>query len=388
MGEHYFAKPEEIDKGEKLMVILDIKVDNLYAFKNFHMNMSYPKKIVGSTIPEECLEGRPNFRYRKVNIIMGGNATGKTSLGKLLMWFFNSLEDGMYSRFFRYIDDRSRDAALKIDFVTAPGSFCRLSMVITATENGNCNEENIKVDIWATDINKKDNYETCAKKMERGDCRRISPREIYIGGWQFYYPQDARQNIDYRLGTDDDARYLIILEKVLKTLDPSVRRIVRIEEADHTYAIKLGGRTIMVKEGRMTDADAELLSSGTKAGLDISAALAALICGSRELIYCDELFSYVNSDVEKACLSIMIDSLTGTKQLFFTTHNTDILDMQLPKHSFIFLKKDVEDEDMPIKCVNAAEYLKRNTDSLKHAVENDLFCTAPAVDKLYEIAEF
>lgn len=42
---------------------------------------------------------------------------------------------------------------------------------------------------------------------------------------------------------------------------------------------------------------------------------------------------------------------------------------------------------MPIKCINAAEILKRNTDSLKHAVENDLFCTTPDLHRLYEIAD-
>ena len=85
MKEDYFVKNEQICKreGEQIMLIMDIKIDNLYAFKNFHMNMSYPKKIVDSTIPEEYLHDRPNFRYKKLNIIMGGNATGKTSLGKV-----------------------------------------------------------------------------------------------------------------------------------------------------------------------------------------------------------------------------------------------------------------------------------------------------------------
>ena len=96
-------------------------------------------------------------------------------------------------------------------------------------------------------------------------------------------------------------------------------------------------------------------------------------------------FSFVNSDVEKVCLSIIIDKLNERKQLFFTTHNSDILDMQIPKHSFTFLKKNVFDEETPIKCISASEYLKRNTDSLKCAVENDLFCTAPELDKLYEL---
>ena len=32
------------------MVILDLKVDKFYAFKKFHVNFSYPKKIVGNRI--------------------------------------------------------------------------------------------------------------------------------------------------------------------------------------------------------------------------------------------------------------------------------------------------------------------------------------------------
>ena len=61
--------------------------------------------------------------------------------------------------------------------------------------------------------------------------------------------------------------------------------------------------------------------------------------------------------------------------------------MQLPKHSFTFFKKDLSDEELCIKCINAAEFLKRNTDSLKNAVENDLFCTTPELHRLYDIAE-
>ena len=64
---------------------------------------------------------------------------------------------------------------------------------------------------------------------------------------------------------------------------------------------------------------------------------------------------------------------------------SDILDLTLPKHSFIFMKKDIYNEKMPIKCISADEILKRNTDSLKSAVENDLFRTAPSVDCVYDI---
>lgn len=47
------------------MIIMDIKVDNIYAFKDFHINMSYPKKIVNSTIENEFLGREDKFSVQK-----------------------------------------------------------------------------------------------------------------------------------------------------------------------------------------------------------------------------------------------------------------------------------------------------------------------------------
>lgn len=47
----------------------------------------------------------------------------------------------------------------------------------------------------------------------------------------------------------------------------------------------------------------------------------------------------------------------------------------------------IQDEEMPIKCVDASDFLKRNTDSLKNAVENDLFSVAPNLELIYEIED-
>ena len=55
-----------------IMIVIDLKLDNFKEFRNFHLNMSYPKKVVHSTIVDECLKGRTNFRYKKLNILMGG----------------------------------------------------------------------------------------------------------------------------------------------------------------------------------------------------------------------------------------------------------------------------------------------------------------------------
>ena len=380
-------KYEEIDsynKGGRAMIIMDIKVDNLYAFKNFHMNMSYPKKIVNSTIENECLTDRPNFRYKKVNIIMGGNATGKTSLGKLLMTFMKYFSDGISKRFTDIIDDYEKEATLKVEFVTDKNILYRFEMYITPKPKDGYREENVKIHIYYTPIGTKENYEVCAKRLDTTICSEVSYEEVNATGWHFSYPQDTWKNKNYN-SIEENEKYLYILEQILKTLDPSIQEVVKIQEVENSYAIKLGHRSVIIKDGTITGGD--VLSSGTKAGLDISYIIASLICNLHDLYYCDELFSYVNSDIEKTCLSIIIDKLVDRKQLFFTTHNTDILDMQLPKHSFAFLKKDMNDSNMPIKCIYASQYLKRNTDSLKHAVENDLFCTAPELHRLYEIAE-
>lgn len=71
-----------------IMIVMNLKLDNFKAFRNFHLNMSYLKKVVHSTIVDECLKGRTNFRYKKLNILMGGNATGKTSLGRVMADIF------------------------------------------------------------------------------------------------------------------------------------------------------------------------------------------------------------------------------------------------------------------------------------------------------------
>ena len=366
------------------MIIMDLKVDNMYGFKNFHMNMSYPKRIVDSTIDGEFLEERPNFRYKKLNIIMGTNATGKTSLGKVLIAFTNYFQDGLYGRFINIISNEQRKASLVVDFVTDDNRLYRFSFNANPKSEEKYTERDINIKVRYVDINKKDNYETCAAKLDKNpETQCITYDEIYTDGWYFTYPSDTYRKT-YEI-LENDEKYIKILKAVLQTLDPSIQDVVKLQEIDNAYAVKWDSCSAIIKDGKISEGS--VLSSGTKEGLDISYIIASLYSNKHDFYYCDEVFSYVNSDIEKACLSIMIDKLTNRKQLFFTTHNTEILDMQLPKHTFSFLKKDVNDVDNPVKCINAAEYLKRGTDSLKNAVENDLFCTAPDLDKIYNLSE-
>ena len=76
------------------MILLNLELKGIYGFDNFSINLTYPKKLVKSIIGDEHLTGRKRFRYKKINILMGSNATGKTSLGRALLNIFRYINSG------------------------------------------------------------------------------------------------------------------------------------------------------------------------------------------------------------------------------------------------------------------------------------------------------
>lgn len=370
---------------EKQMIIMDLRMDNFFAFQNFYMNMSYPKKIVGSYIPNEHLRDRENFRYKKVNILMGGNATGKTSIGKMMMAVCNFMNRGEASQLTQYVTDPSREAVLTMDFVAQQFVLCRLNIRLTPEND----REHMSVSLCKreTAINKRDSYESCVQRLDelpleyRSDYAAVLD-EIESIGWMFTYPSDmAGKMADFP--QDDD--FAKVLGYTLRTLDPAIRDVSRLKEVENTYVIHMNSGDLLMQDGQVIKRN--ILSSGTLAGIDIASLIFSIYKGECGFYYCDEKFSYVHSELEKVFLTLMIHGLKDNEQLFFTTHNSDILDLPLPKHTYTFLKKDVYEDDEVIRCVYASDYLKKNTDSVRNAVENDLFATMPNVELLYKIPE-
>jgi len=368
------------------MVVLDVRLDNFYAFKNFHMNLTYPKKIVGSCINEEHLFERPNFRYKKVNVFFGANASGKTTFGRILMRIFNFMHKKSFEHVTEVICDRNKEASFTLDLASDDNFFYRVMCVITPCTQEKYNDENVKIEIRKEKIATRDSYESCVKRVERepfcpSDNYMVELGKIGELAWLFEYPEMNVLNLPNK-----DEKFRCILENILIALDPSIKAVKISLDADNAYVVHLRDRSIILQNGENLDTD--LLSSGTKAGVVVAQVLFSLMCGRNSFYYCDEKFSYIHSDIEKAILSLMIDYVGPNDQLFFTTHNSDILDMNLPKHTFTFLRKDVDNKEYPITCIEASSLLKRSTDSLRNAIENDLFSTAPAVELIYEIGNF
>lgn len=371
------------------MILLYLKLDNYMAFNDFEMSMTYPKKIVGNQMTE-CLKDHPNFRYRKLNILMGANASGKTSIGRMLLNILHFITRKEYDSIAACIDDTNKDALFEIQFVVN-NIFYRVSSIIKSkNENEDYSSNNCLIKVEQTEIGKNDTYEKTLQKLNSKTDNGYSNdyirelEKIKKLSWAFEFPGESK-NLASTYNPINEERYLLIMKNTLQALDPLIADVEKVKEASNTYIIKLGRHQVLFKNGLI--ADDGLLSSGTREGISLANMYAALASGMYSFFFCDEKFSYIHTDIEKAFLSLMVEKLEGDRQLFFTTHNSDILDMNFPKHSFNFLRKEVYDGIGYISVINAGDYIKKNSDSVKTAYQNDLFSSAPMVEKIFALAD-
>ena len=372
------------------MVVLNIELDNILVFHHFSLNLSYPKKPVNSVLIDENIDGRSNFRYKKLIVLMGANATGKTALGNALRGIFNFIARREYIAVSDLIEDPRKDASFSIDLAFADFQLYRIHAVFKARKSrqDEYKSSDILVEVSSENIGKNDSYERCTDRLARKaavhyDNYVQALESVPFLTWKFELPfgvagkQRAVEPVVPGL-------YAAVLEKTLQSLDPRIESVEKIRDTDNTFIIRYRNHSVLIKDGRVMEP--EKLSSGTLEGIGIADLITAMKSRAMDFLFCDEKFSHVHAAAEKAFLSLLIEMIEPNQQLFFTTHNSDILDMNIPFHSFAFLRRDEYDENM-VSCVFASDYLKKNTQSLKNAVENDLFLTAPDTDTIFRISE-
>lgn len=97
------------------------------------------------------------------------------------------------------------------------------------------------------------------------------------------------------------------LHAVIGTLDPTLQDVRISKDLKDTFIIRRGGTEIIIQEGRLLNR--EVLSSGTADGIDVAMFLAAIIARESTFYYCDEHFSYIQSDIEKEFLVLCLIGL-------------------------------------------------------------------------------
>ena len=324
---------------------------------------------------------------------MGANATGKTALGRILMSIFNFIDGKEYSSITRLIDDKKKEAEFTIDLAFPSFQLYRIkgSFSALSDETDEYRSDDVTVEVWNESILPNDSYERC---VERLAAKQSMITDSYIKAlekipkmtWYFQYPYAPEGKIRALIPFNSE-EYRKTLEMTLKSLDPRIVGVSKVDEAvktNRTYIVQYPNCSAIIRNG--TVVDSQILSSGTIDGIGVANMITSMKLNDSSFYYCDEKFAHIHSEAERAFLSVFIDLLGSDRQLFFTTHNSDILDMDLPKHSFAFMRRD-ELEENKISCIYASAYLKKNTDSLKNAVENDLFSSAPNVDQILGIKD-
>lgn len=382
-----FLKTELIyDKGVHIMILMDIKLHNLYAFKNFHTNFSYPKKIVNTTIKNEYLKDFTNFRYKKVNILMGANASGKTTFGKAIIALFNFMQRNNPSLLISSANIKNEPAKIECDFVEEDNNgkqkLFRLKLRIE-----NEKDPIILSSLNSVEIRKRDNYEICAKKLDKMKYTYTKDSvtlfdEISQFGWYFSETDSRAQDESNKKG---DEVFIKVLNLVMQTFDTFITSVKQIEDDSNSILIKFSNGESVIYHDGTTIGPNDILSKGTDSSIVIAEIITNVMLKRNGFYYIDEKICFVQSDLEKSILSLLIELLGKNQQLFFTTHNTDVLDLNIPKHSYAFFKKNSHDFNQPIEIISASSYLKKQDDSLRNAVENDLFSIGSNDSKILEI---
>ena len=358
------------------MVILDVRLKKIYGFDEFHMNFSYPRKLSASLLGNETLEGRRRFRYKKAVILMGTNATGKTSLGKALLKIFSSIREANEA-ILRDLPSGDTPAEFQVDFVNEGYVLHRFSGIIE--------KDNVNIRYFAADIEEMDSYEMTVLKLEEktaeinGSLKELR-KTVGTLRYRFAYPEIEKSLRVKEIGQEEMLR---TLRAVIGTLDPTLTDVSIAKDLKDSFVIRRRGEEIIIQDGNLLNRD--LLSSGTAEGIDVAVFLAAMLSQIEGFYYCDEHFSYIESAIEKRIFGLMVERLKGNGQLIFTTHNTDMLTLNLPKHSFAFLRKEIDAEKYIVSVTFASDILKRNTDSVKCAMENDAFESLPDDSLLDEL---
>ncbi len=391
------------------MIFTHLYIDNFYNFHDTEVDFTLKREVKDSVIEGEYLEERPKFRFKRVCILTGANATGKTSFGHILrhiqhfILYPNSTLDK--------INDKNKLATMKVEFVFPQTNTIHFLEIRQTTSNvdypaivyaqipilknntafsartrlqefvkkqGN---SHIKDSVFYT------NLEDTTQSYSFRDIRNLVAHNLF-----FYY---LFSNNFARNEVNIDNLDISVLQKVLQTFDTSIKSVDELKLANERegYIIRFNNEETLLLDKHGTLADPERLSKGTFDSIQVAEFIAYIIDLAQHknqpingmtrcaTFYLDEKMAYSHSEIEQTIVNLIIQKTQRYSQFFYTTHNYDILDMNLPVHSYLFLTKDGDKAEF----VQPENIFKKNDRSLLSYVKNDIFNTVPDISLLDEL---
>lgn len=403
------------------MILIKLMIDNIYGFSNAEIDFSYRRKTPKSTIPNEFLPERPRFNFKRICIISGTNASGKTSLGKVICGVENFIARKTLVKYLdQAICDRDKPASISVEFVTPSDNkfhslFFTFDNSIPALKelkyacidiglNDSCAITRIKMEKLKRDSKEKRNIISGRHFIDSDESGILQAIDEFSEinfpdlSWMFMFSENS-QSEDKANSIHHISEKLIF--KILNCFDSSIESVEAVVPHSETrknknkkskndniagYIIRFHNQDAVLinTSGEITGEKEQVnrFSKGTFDAIKLTNFIGRVITdGSSKQSsthFLDEQMAYTHSHLEQHILNLIIEKLSPTAQFFYTTHNYDILEMGLPSHSFLFMRK----QGNYTSVVQPEMTFNKNDRSLINYVKNDYFCTLPNTSNL------
>lgn len=413
------------------MIFTKIRLKNWYSFKDASLDLTYPKKISNNTINYEYLKKFEKINFKRVQIISGANSSGKTSFSKAISAIRDFIALGNISKYIHEgVRSENEEVGFEVEFISEEIRHIKAlhdnnqpAPIMTALEYDHFSTLEVIFHHSALDSKKsvpgtQYSYKYLSIPIQDSDSITSLRRKIeklkqgmsLKGSIAFDYDKGAlisNSSDDISLETGyfpsaiaylcNDLNHPVIdqksrmdlsknvLYKVLKTFDPSISSIsdsIHEDSNEHKgfYVDFYNGKSLYIsKEGIITD-NQHLLSVGTHQAVTLAKFISCVIRFSSDdnnlsfMYFLDENMANVQSEIEKSMINLVIEKMADSSQFFYTTHNYEVLDMNLPIHSFVFIRRDEENNST---FIQAEHKFKKNDRSILSYVKNDVLGTLP-----------
>ncbi len=405
------------------MLLLKLECSNFFLFKDLSLDFTYPRKLNSEIAKNDEIFPGSKIKVRKHIVVMGANASGKTTLGELLCLIYNFLiarDVGSLSDLSQSINDTNRPASFTIEFSIQNTAY-RLSATFdkdgllkeTLTQSHILKKHNIFELRHHLDTDNPQKYDR-NKNSEFSPgfysyLLRLRKNENLISCFraeiQFWFILSAFQNNAIgqsgfpSLDASLIAKLLPILDNSIQSVNPLYPKFSSIPTSSSNTTTNENipsleeqpkSCRIIFKNGQQKDISLEditelrmtHLSQGTIETITFSSVLSFLRESGHATVFVDEFLSHMHSELEKYIIWLSFLLKKEDSQLFFTTHNTEVCDLRLPTHSFLFLKRE---KDGTNSALWANSRLIKNDRNFRSYYENDYFDVLPDYSDLASV---
>lgn len=372
------------------MIIHELKLNNVLKFKDFEMDLSIPRTTSNSPILQQHKK-YPNLKYKKFVILLGANASGKTTLGLAICMIQNflsgkTLKIDLFSSVFEELKEGEE---MTWEIIFSLGDYMYQNKTVF-------NSMGIVFEQWRMIKLSNLFYGTLKKKLLDSDEETVE--YLVEGEMKSYYISEQLKKNKYGdcgflysfSGDHDDPVDMVDIDskklsQVMRSFDSSIESVTDSQDVPGSKVITFvnGYKEIINDDGSLAKADNSILSTGTKESIFLSY-LICILEKEQRTFYVDEKMSHVHSEIEQQIIQIMITLIDRSNgQIFVTSHNSDLLNMNFPNYNFMLLRKS---KDGTISELIQPEKIESHHDrNLRSIVEKDVFSTAPQLDGLIDL---